>query len=91
MERRMRWNSHVRWAVGEKAEIISKNYLLLYIKSILFGDKFEKIAETDADKTKNNEINSTPFAEEIFAETLAALKVIGIGTEKVVRTARKRR
>jgi len=58
-----------------------------YIKSILFGDKFEKIAETDADKTKTDEINSTPFAEEIFAETSAALKVIGIGTEKVARTA----
>ncbi|MBR0289610.1 MAG: hypothetical protein IJQ82_11590 [Selenomonadaceae bacterium] len=58
-----------------------------YIKSVLFGDKFEKLAETDADKTKNDEINSTPFSEEIFAETSAALKVIGIGTEKVARTA----
>ena len=58
-----------------------------YIKSIIFGDKFEKIAETDTDKTKNDEINSTPFSEEIFAETTAALKVIGIGTEKVTRTA----
>ena len=58
-----------------------------YIKSVLFGDKFEKLAETDADKTKNDEINSTPFSEEIFAETTAALKVIGIGTEKVARTA----
>lgn len=58
-----------------------------HIKSILFGDKFEKIAETDVDKTKNDEINSTPFTEEIFAETSAALKVIGIGTEKVARTA----
>ena len=47
-----------------------------YIKSILFGDKFEKIAETDVDKTKNDEINSTPFTEEIFAETSAALKVL---------------
>ena len=58
-----------------------------YIKSILFGDKFEKIAETDTDKTKNDEINSTPFSEEIFAETSAALKIIGVGTEKVARTA----
>ena len=57
-----------------------------YIKSILFGDKFEKVAETDADKTQNAEINSAPFAEEIFAETLEALKIIGIGTEKVART-----
>ncbi|MBR4904827.1 MAG: hypothetical protein IKZ53_09155 [Selenomonadaceae bacterium] len=57
-----------------------------YIKSILFGDKFEKLAETDADKTKNDEINSTLFSEEIFAETTAALKIIGIGTEKVART-----
>ena len=58
-----------------------------YIKSVLFGDKFEKLAETDADKTKNDEINSTPFSEEIFAETTAALKIIGVGTEKVARTA----
>ena len=58
-----------------------------YIKSVLFGDKFEKLAETDADKTKNDEINSTPFSEEIFAETSAALKIIGVGTEKVARTA----
>ncbi|MBQ6006590.1 MAG: hypothetical protein IJL14_10135 [Selenomonadaceae bacterium] len=58
-----------------------------YIKSVLFGDKFEKLAETDADKTKNDEVNSTPFSEEIFAETTAALKVIGVGTEKVARTA----
>ncbi|MBR3050377.1 MAG: hypothetical protein IKG61_02865 [Selenomonadaceae bacterium] len=72
--------------MGENSAIISKNYLSLYIKSILFGDKFEKIAETDADKTKNDEINSTPFAEEIFAETSVALKVIGIGTEKIART-----
>ena len=86
MERRMRWKSHVRCGVGENSAIISKNYLSLYVKSILFGDKFEKIAETDADKTKNDEINSTPFSEEIFAETSAALKVIGIGTEKVART-----
>ena len=57
-----------------------------YIKSILFGDKFEKLAETDVDKTKNDEINSTPFSEKIFAETMAALKIIGIGTEKVART-----
>ena len=58
-----------------------------YIKSILFADKFEKLAETDADKTNNDEINSTPFSEEIFAETTVALKIIGIGTEKVARTA----
>ena len=58
-----------------------------YIKSILFGDKFEKLAETDADKTKNDEINSTPFSEEIFAETTVALKIIGVETEKVARTA----
>ena len=58
-----------------------------YIKSIFFADKFEKTAETDADKTKNDEINSTPFSEEISAETTAALKIIGIGTEKVARTA----
>lgn len=57
-----------------------------YIKSVLFADKFIKTAEIDAEKTKNDEINFTPFSEEIFAETTAALKVIGIGTEKVART-----
>lgn len=57
-----------------------------YIKSVLFADKFEKTAEIDADKTRNDEINSTPFPEEIFAETTEALKVIGVGTEKVART-----
>ncbi len=54
-----------------------------HIKSIIFGDKFEKTAETDSSQTKNEEINSTPFSEEIFAETSEALKVVGIGTEKV--------
>ena len=58
-----------------------------YIKSVLFADKFLRTAETAAEKTKNDEINSTPFSEEIFAETSSALKVIGIGTEKVARTA----
>ena len=58
-----------------------------YIKSVLFADKFVKTAEIDADKTKNDEINTTPFAEEIFAETSSALKIIDIGTEKIARTA----
>ena len=57
-----------------------------HIKSIIFGDKFEKTAETDASQTKSEEINSTPFSEEIFAETSAALEVIGLGTEKVSKT-----
>ena len=56
-----------------------------HIKSIIFGDKFEKTAETSASKTKNEEINSTPFSEEIFAETSAALNVIGVGTEKIAK------
>lgn len=30
MERRMRWKSHVRCGAGEKVEIASKPYLLLY-------------------------------------------------------------
>lgn len=57
-----------------------------HIKSIIFGDKFEKTAETDASQTKNEEINSTPFSEEIFEETSAALEVIGLGTERVSKT-----
>ena len=73
--------------MGENSAITSKNYLSLYVKSIFFGDKIEKLADTDADKTKNAEIKSTPFAEEIFAETTAALNIIGVGTEKVARTA----
>ena len=58
-----------------------------YIKSVFFDDTFVKTAETDDDKTKNYEINSTLFSEEIFAETSTVLKIIGIGTEKVARTA----
>lgn len=56
-----------------------------HIKSIIFGDKFEKTAETVTNRTNNAEINSTPFSEEIFSETAEALKVIGIGTEKVAK------
>ena len=39
MERRMRGNSHVRCGAGEKLEIISKVYLLLF-----FENKSEDIA-----------------------------------------------
>lgn len=56
-----------------------------HIKSIIFGDKFEKMAETSASKTTNDEINSTPFYEEICSETSAALNVIGVGTEKIAK------
>ena len=58
-----------------------------HIKSMIFGDKFEKTAETDESKTSNDEINTTPFSEEIFSETEAALNVIGLGTEKVAKSA----
>ena len=56
-----------------------------HIKSIIFGDKIEKTAETATNQRKNAEINSTPFSEEIFSETVEALKVIGLGTEKVAK------
>ena len=58
-----------------------------HIKSIIFGDKFEKTAETATSQTKNAEINSKPFSEEIFSETAEALKVIGLGTEKIAKKA----
>jgi len=54
-----------------------------HLKSIIFGEKFVKTAETSESKTKNEQINSTPFSEEIFSETAEALKVIGLGTEKI--------
>ena len=57
-----------------------------HIKSILFGDKFEKLAETNANETANDEKNSTPFSESIFLETADALEVIGAGTEKITKT-----
>lgn len=56
-----------------------------HIKSIIFGDKFEQTAETATSQTKSEEINSKPFSEEIFSETAEALKIIGRGTEKVVK------
>ncbi|MBR6013449.1 MAG: hypothetical protein IK062_06670 [Selenomonadaceae bacterium] len=56
-----------------------------HLKSIIFGEKFEKTAETAESKTKNEEKNSKPFSEEIFSETAEALKIIGIGTEKIAR------
>jgi hypothetical protein len=56
-----------------------------HIKSILFGDKFEKTTETEIIQTENEEINKTPFTEEIFSETAFALNVINLGTEKIAR------
>jgi len=56
-----------------------------HIKSIIFGDKFEQTAETATSQTKSEEINSKPFSEEIFSETAEALKIIGLGTEKVTK------
>ena len=56
-----------------------------HIKSIIFGDKFEKTAETDESKTSNDEINITPFTKEVFSETEVALNVIGLGTENVAQ------
>ncbi len=54
-----------------------------HIKSILFADKFKNILEVATNKTKNDEINTTPFDEKIFAETSDALKILAKGTEKV--------
>ena len=54
-----------------------------HLKSILFGNKFEKLAETNVSETANDEINSTPFSEAIISETADALEVIGAGTEKI--------
>jgi len=54
-----------------------------HIKSILFADKFKNILEVATDKTLNDEINTTPFDEKIFAETSDALKILVNGTEKV--------
>ena len=56
-----------------------------HIKSMIFGDKFEKTAETDKSKTENDEINTTSFSKEVFAETAEALNVIGLGTNKVAK------
>ena len=58
-----------------------------HIKSMIFGDKFEKTAETDKIQTTNEEINIKPFSEEIFSETAEALNVIELGTAKVVKIA----
>ena len=58
-----------------------------HIKSILFGEKFEKTAETAESKSENEEINMTPFSEKIFEETADALKIINLGTEKITKTA----
>lgn len=57
-----------------------------HIKSILFGNKFEKLAETNANETANDDKNSTPFSESIFLETANALEVIDAGTEKITKT-----
>ena len=46
MERRMRGNSHVRCGAGEKMEIISKSYLLLY-KSVELELELEKSGKTE--------------------------------------------
>ena len=54
-----------------------------HIKSILFADKFKNILEVATNKTLNDEINTTPFDEKIFAETSDALKILTKGTEKV--------
>lgn len=57
-----------------------------HVKSILFGDKFEKTAATNASETANDEINSTPFSESIFLETADALEIISAWTEKITKT-----
>ena len=57
-----------------------------HIKSIVAGDNLEKTAEIAVSKTENEEKNTKPFTEEIFLETVEALKIIGLGTEKVSKT-----
>ena len=54
-----------------------------HLKSILFEDKFKNILEVATNKRLNDEINTTPFDEEIFDETLEALQILKQGTEKV--------
>ena len=58
-----------------------------HIKSIVAGDNLEKTAEVFLSKSASEEKNSKSFSEEIFLETESALKVIGLGTEKVSKTA----
>ena len=58
-----------------------------HIKSIVAGDNLEKTAEIFVSKSASAEKNSKPFSEEIFLETESALKVIGLGTENIVKTA----
>lgn len=58
-----------------------------HIKSIVAGDNLEKTAEVFLSKSASEEKNSKSFSEEIFFETESALKVIGLGTEKVSKTA----
>ena len=58
-----------------------------HIKSIVAGDNLEKTAEVFLSKSASEEKNSKPFSEEIFLETDSALKVIGIGTEHISKTA----
>ena len=58
-----------------------------YIKSILFGEKFAKTAETAEKKSENDEKNTMPFSEKIFGETADALESIKEGTERISKTA----
>lgn len=58
-----------------------------HIKSIVAGDNLEKTAEVFLRKSESEETNTKPFSEEVFLETESALKVIGLGTEKVSKTA----
>ena len=58
-----------------------------HIKSIVAGDNLEKTAEIFVSKSASAEKNSKPFSEEIFLETESALKVIGLGTENISKTA----
>jgi hypothetical protein len=71
---------------------MARNFGMVYdytrhIKSILFGEKFEKTAETAEKQSENEEKNTTPFTEEIFSETEKALKNLEEGTEKIIKTA----
>ena len=75
------------FALRDLAENLGNVYdYTRHIKSILFGEKFEKTAETAENKSQNEELNTTPFTEKIFEETEDALENIKFGTEKIIKT-----
>ena len=57
-----------------------------YIKSVLFAEDFKNVLENSANQTSLDEMNTTPFDAEIFAETSNALNLLLQNTEKVAQT-----